>query len=407
MTRLDREAPRMDRPAPRRIATSEERRVAIERRISLVAAICGLLLLALQASEAVGQTARTSTWWTTGALALVCLGVVLVPMSLWAPASMLRQAWIGYALAQLVLGATWSIALVDGGDLDDVVAIGPWTWALEPFAIALAALAWRPVAAFAYAFTSPLAVLLTVHLSVGVSVGLGQAFVLHLGNAAFAVVVMAVRAQTSAFWEGEALAAEQARELSNALAWARERARVSAVVHDEVLATLQAATRTTGAPSVELRGQATRALAALETGVPRSSAESVPSTVLVRQLHDLATAARAEFTTGARVTIEAPSDVVDHLIAAAGEALRNSARHARPVRAGSVSRAVEACVLEDAITVTISDDGSGFAANEIGQTRLGVRGSITGRMASVPGGRARVESAPGEGTVVTLTWTRT
>jgi signal transduction histidine kinase len=55
------------------------------------------------------------------------------------------------------------------------------------------------------------------------------------------------------------------------------------------------------------------------------------------------------------------------------------------------------------VTVTVEDDGVGFDPEAVEPGRLGVRVSIIERMVAV-GGRASVESAPGSGTTVRLSW---
>jgi signal transduction histidine kinase len=53
--------------------------------------------------------------------------------------------------------------------------------------------------------------------------------------------------------------------------------------------------------------------------------------------------------------------------------------------------------------VTVRDAGTGFDPAKVDQARLGLRRSITERVADC-GGHASVWSAPGRGTVVRLSW---
>jgi signal transduction histidine kinase len=53
--------------------------------------------------------------------------------------------------------------------------------------------------------------------------------------------------------------------------------------------------------------------------------------------------------------------------------------------------------------VTVRDRGIGFDPADIDRTRLGLRRSITERMADC-GGQASILSAPGQGTVACLSW---
>ena len=83
-------------------------------------------------------------------------------------------------------------------------------------------------------------------------------------------------------------------------------------------------------------------------------------------------------------------------MAAAREALRNALRHGdgAPVF-------VFAEVTPDRAEVFVRDEGPGFAMDDVPTERRGVRDAIVGRMAAA-GGRATIDSAPGEGTEVAL-----
>ncbi len=84
------------------------------------------------------------------------------------------------------------------------------------------------------------------------------------------------------------------------------------------------------------------------------------------------------------------------IIAAAGEAMTNAAKHAGCARVD-----VYAEIGPDAIDVFVRDRGRGFDAGETPADRFGVRHSIIDRMQR-HGGRAEVVSALGEGTEVRL-----
>mgnify|MGYP003463857116 FL=1 len=86
---------------------------------------------------------------------------------------------------------------------------------------------------------------------------------------------------------------------------------------------------------------------------------------------------------------------------AAEEALRNSVRHAGV----GARRWAFVWVAVGEVRVEVGDDGIGFDPVMIDPQRLGVRGSILARMRALPGGAGTVVSAPGDGTVVVLTWT--
>ncbi len=56
--------------------------------------------------------------------------------------------------------------------------------------------------------------------------------------------------------------------------------------------------------------------------------------------------------------------------------------------------------------MTIVDEGDGFVDDDIDDSRLGLRLSITARMRDVPGGSAEINSRLGVGTTVSLHWRR-
>ncbi|HEX2313705.1 MAG TPA: PspC domain-containing protein [Thermomonospora sp.] len=81
---------------------------------------------------------------------------------------------------------------------------------------------------------------------------------------------------------------------------------------------------------------------------------------------------------------------------AAREAMVNAAKYS-----GAPSVSVYAEVEGDEVAIFVRDRGKGFDLDAVPQDRMGVRGSIIGRMER-NGGRATVRTAPGEGTEVRL-----
>jgi hypothetical protein len=88
--------------------------------------------------------------------------------------------------------------------------------------------------------------------------------------------------------------------------------------------------------------------------------------------------------------------VVRGISLAAGEALRNSVRHA----GAAASRRVRITLADEQIRVSVSDDGVGFVRDPA-SPRLGIKGSIVDRMEEL-GGSATIDSAPNRGTEVIL-----
>ena len=177
----------------------------------------------------------------------------------------------------------------------------------------------------------------------------------------------------------------------------QERADVAAHLHDSVLQTLALLQKNPGdaAQVATLARQQEREL--------RSWLYGTDSTVGDRFAAALRTVA-VEVETSHHVPIEAvvvgdvPMDPdVAALVRAAREAMVNAAKHSGADRvdvyAETDGRSVE---------VFVRDRGAGFDPAGIAEDRMGVKGSIVGRVER-HGGTARIRSAPGEGTEVALT----
>jgi signal transduction histidine kinase/phage shock protein PspC (stress-responsive transcriptional regulator) len=93
-------------------------------------------------------------------------------------------------------------------------------------------------------------------------------------------------------------------------------------------------------------------------------------------------------------------DQLAAVVRAAREAMVNAAKHSG---AASVDVFAECC--PETVEVFVRDRGRGFDPDAVPDDRLGLRGSVVGRLER-HGGSARVRSAPGEGTEVALTINR-
>lgn len=88
------------------------------------------------------------------------------------------------------------------------------------------------------------------------------------------------------------------------------------------------------------------------------------------------------------------------LVAAAGEATTNAAKHS-----GAAKVSIFAEVRDDAAEIFVTDQGVGFDKGTISDDRHGIADSIVGRMKR-QGGETEISSEPGEGTEVRLTLPR-
>lgn len=215
-----------------------------------------------------------------------------------------------------------------------------------------------------------------------------------LGVSSLAAARAADRAEDAATDAATDAAVDAARD--------REEARINALVHDRVLATLlTAARRLPGSGDAE-RLDAERALAGLrallaDDGPP----DAVDGRTLVWRVQGATTGLVPDAVFGYEVVAdrEVPGEVLEAILTAAEEALRNTLRHA-------VAANCTVHVLVDAggVEVQVIDDGIGFDPDGVPPTRLGISRSIEGRLRALPGGGAQVISAPGVGTRVVLTW---
>jgi signal transduction histidine kinase len=195
---------------------------------------------------------------------------------------------------------------------------------------------------------------------------------------------------------------------------AQERAEVAAHVHDSVLHTLTLIQRNAEKPREvarlaraqerELRAWLYRSAERPERPDKAAEEDAEPAATLADAVR--ATAAEVEDHHGVPIEVVCVGDCpldepLGAQLQAAREAMVNAAKYGGeggPVR-------VFAEVEGRTVFVSVRDRGPGFDPETVPADRMGVRESIIGRMRR-NGGRARVRSAPGEGTEVELTMER-
>jgi signal transduction histidine kinase len=189
-----------------------------------------------------------------------------------------------------------------------------------------------------------------------------------------------------------------------ARARAEERADIAAHMHDSVLQTLALIQRRAEDPQavVQLARAQERDLRSwLFEGRAPGDADASSFAEGVRQIQrDV----EARHGVPVEVVTVADCPLDEHLaalLAAAGEATVNAAKWS-----GASVISVFAEVEPDKVNIAVRDRGKGFDPAAVPDDRKGVAESIRGRM-SRHGGEATVQSAPGEGTKVTLTMART
>jgi len=231
-----------------------------------------------------------------------------------------------------------------------------------------------------------------------------------LGSTSFALILMGVTVALMAAADRQDRAMAQASALTTREAAVRtrerEEARIDAMVHDDIMSVLVAASRPT--PPEGLREKAQEALEAIASlEAPTASLTSYGPVEFANTLAQHAQAIAPQVSVGIGVNDAAPipAEVVSATTEALEEALRNAVQHAGgPGR--DVQYRMDVDVDGAGIMVRIADDGRGFVPRTVTARRLGIRLSIIDRMALLDGGTATVHSRPGRGTVVTLRWER-
>ena len=192
----------------------------------------------------------------------------------------------------------------------------------------------------------------------------------------------------------------QAVELAARQASTRAQHEANSFIHDHILSALIAVAN--GLPDrAALRDSARQALDSLRTET--AVASPVAARALLNDVAGRIGAIAGDIRTDAVLAREheIPPEVAQAITEATLEAVRNSLRHAGDDAA--VTRTVTLTSDACSITIEVSDNGCGFDPAVAGRGRHGVSGSIVARMQDV-GGRATVDSAPGEGACVTLRW---
>lgn len=376
-----------------------EREWSVDRWFGWLVAVFGCLVILDQVLFKLGSFPDFAPAWNalvvlvgTGFLALAIGGLACRP-------AVLTPVWSVLPPLYFAALATWPLAY-RGERIDDVTL---WAWALEPAVATLLVMLVRPTVAIALG----IGLAVTPALSALLVLGTVPESVLletpkQLGSLVYVGLFIGARYQLHRVVQIEEAAARVERRQRVLVAQAEEEARISRLVHDEVLSVLSAAINATDTHAT-LRASAAKAIGVLEGS---------PETPTVRdvRIDALEAASRAVSrlrSTDESISIEtrvADGDIEESVVMAvslaSAEAVRNSLRHGGT----SANRHAFIDVGQDRISLTVSDDGVGFNPGAEAP-RLGIRNSIRGRMSDI-GGDATIVSAIGEGTEVTASWTK-
>ncbi|WP_157887721.1 sensor histidine kinase [Frondihabitans sp. PAMC 28766] len=312
------------------------------------------------------------------------------------------------AISFLVALITWPLAVQDPGTVQPQV---PWLWYLVTVATSAAAIAFSLWVATGYLFLAPVIYgLIRLTPSGGeagfLRAGLDAAYSIILGGAVLILITL-LRQASASVDSAQNMAVARYSGAIREHATELERVQVDAIVHDSVLTTFISAAR---AFSPDER--------ALATTMARNAMSHLTSAASVTPFDESSTSLSSMRdrirvfieNLGANVEIRAkgldehtiPAGAAEALYSAAVQAVVNSVQHAG---GDAVERWVSVNWAKERVTVEVGDTGSGFNPSAVPGERLGVRVSITERLANA-GGEADIHTKTGSGTVIHLSWPR-
>lgn len=365
--------------------------------LSLVALVPGVL----GAREQAGQLAPPWLFAVGGAL---LAAAILMPVYAWSRRGIRPLAGL-YGLAVGVGVCSWPWAWTGPGR-----GSMPWIATLIVLGVLCAGLATSTRAAVVYGLViaTALGVVRTLPSGGGepVALALQDALIAAAEPIALLGSVQFLRQTTRRL--DETLGRRRVESASDAVnrALVDERRRLDAIVHDEVMTTLVAATREGGLRDPHVANLALTALESLTQAEPQDGLDvEVSADQLVRLVKDVANSVcpRAEVLGEIpSSTVTLPQGVVRVLLQAAREAMLNAEKHAHAAR---VQVVVEVAIKSRRVVVNVRvlDDGRGFDVDAVAPERLGLRLAIYERMLTIRG-TASVSSRPGQGTSLALTW---
>lgn len=375
----------------------------IEVVIARSAAIFGLVFAAQTVPGLLQQSSQLNV------LALVAIvlvfGGLLVAVVAFITRKLVRAVNTYITLSWAAAMAMWPL-FVDDGVLDGTNR--PWLWFLLTVATAAAAVAWPVWAATVALVVLPLIYGAVRLLPAGGSapvtlVGLDIVYALILGGTVLVIITL-LRQAADSVDRAQATALERYSHAVRQHATEVERVQVDAIVHDSVLTTLLSAARSRTPESEALAAtMAQNAMGHMRNAAASTPDDLAPVTVVALAERILETSTGFEFAFALRSYSTGEGDIsggaAEAVYSAAAQAMVNSAQHAGP----AAQRWWSFTGTAGSVEVVVGDSGAGFDVAAVPRVRIGVRVSMVERMANA-GGVVNIDSSPGNGTVVTITW---
>ena len=377
----------------------------VQSAVSRSAAGFGIAFFLQSLPSIIGQLPNTHDAWN-----IVFIGSLVGTLLFTVVASIIRRyvriASTSFAAVYLIGLVSWPFAVIDPSRATDDSS---WLYGIMTVATSMAAIGLTVRWASLYLIAIPLIYAIIRLTPAGGDVGpsraaLDSVFALILGGV-ITIIFFMLRTAAANVDRAQQTALERYSHAVRQHAIEAERVQVDAIVHDSVLTTLLSAARAFTPEAQELAAtMAGNAIGHLREAVavaPDSDAV-VPASVLASRISEAAGTMSQPFevTTVRLGKASLPIPVAEAMYSAAVQGMVNSLQHG----GAGVRRWIEVRGLgHGAIQVQVVDEGGGFDPATVPTERLGVRVSILERMSSA-GGHADIDSAPGEGTRVTLRW---
>jgi signal transduction histidine kinase len=377
----------------------------VDAAMARLAAVIGVAFFLQSIPLQMGQLGNMAPAWNLTMLSLLVASLVACAVAAtlkrW-----VRPTYVGFSVVYLIALVSWPFAVLD---VDAAPSDSYWLYFLLTIATTTASVALPLPIAVVYTIGAPILYGVIRITPAGgdttlTAAVLDSVYSILLGGGIL-ILIAVLRAAAS----GVDTAQQNALERYSHAVWQHateaERVQVDSIVHDSVLTTLISAARAFSpeakALAATMAGNAIGHLREAVAVAPDSEA-TISGEILVQRITSAADSMSQPVTVRTFVDewCEIPVTVAEAAYSATVQAMINSLQHAGT----GVDRWVDMHSHgHQAFTIEIGDRGAGFDPDQIPTERLGVRISILERVASA-GGRARIDTAPGEGTVVSLSW---
>ena len=341
-------------------------------------------------------------WVSAIAVTLAVLGVVgsqwFIPTQV--------DFWLrAVSIISLVLVISWPLHFDPEGRLPDTFQ--PWIWWTLGISAVAAGTTFRFGVGVSYLIFLPLAWLFLKTSEFGGSaeilIAIQESLYLFIFASILVAMVLALRWEAGKTDSANQLAISSAVESARVDAIELESSRLDALVHDSVLTTMLVASRANSESEVlAAQKMAKDAIERLQNaGAPNQTAENMTLASFLSALELRIQENAPEFSVVVDRVTDFPmtAEVAQALAEATLQAVDNSLKHA----GNTSSRIVKLRGLPSGLKIVVTDDGRGFRPSQIPKNRIGIPASIISRVKNV-GGRAFIQSAPGQGATVVIEW---